>query len=109
MANLKVFLQTMMGKDEWEAWRTVCVHLRVLGVVTEDDLRAPVGRTNTPGECLFTELRAWGELRARQGARKLAVETRRAMGITPSSDTVCPDGPSCPDPECQRLRREGGA
>lgn len=24
-------------------------------------------------------------------------------------DTVCPDGPSCPDPECQRLRREGRA
>jgi hypothetical protein len=55
-------------KAEHSEWLRICRRLVDMGVVTEEDLSAPVGHTDTPGQALLSELRIWGMLRAKQGA-----------------------------------------
>lgn len=59
-----------LTRAEYDQWQDVCRQLKACGAVTDKDLSAPVGSTATHGQRLLTELRFWGDLRARQGVAK---------------------------------------
>lgn len=54
---------------EWDLWRDLCGRLEGAGLVTAQDLRAPVAENRTDGQKLIHAIRAWGDDRANEIAR----------------------------------------
>ena len=56
-----------LARAEWDQWCLICRCLALTGVVTQEDLLAPVNADKTPGQKLLSDIRFWGNLRAKQG------------------------------------------
>lgn len=55
---------------EHDLWRDLCGRLEETGLVTSADLRAPVAENKTDGQKLIHAIRAWGEDRGNELARR---------------------------------------
>ncbi len=55
---------------EYDLWRDLCGRLEETGLVTKEDLRAPVGENRTDGQKLIHALRAWGDDHSNEIARR---------------------------------------
>ena len=54
---------TQLERNEWMAWQEICMDLKTLGAITEDDLKARQDSLRTPGERLLSRIRHWGNLK----------------------------------------------
>jgi len=57
-------------KAEFYAWQEVCRILQSGGIVTEADLKAPQGQSDTYGQILFNALRDWGKAKQDLGGAR---------------------------------------
>ena len=55
---------------EYALWRDLCGRLEETGLVTEEDLRAPLAENKTDGQKLIHAIRAWGEDRSNEIATR---------------------------------------
>lgn len=59
-----------LTKAEWKQWRVICHRLALAGAITQEDLNSPVHADHTDGQKLLSDIRYWGDLRAKQGSQK---------------------------------------
>lgn len=55
------------ARAEWEQWQRIIERLERAGAITKADLLSPSHSDATAGQRLLSDIRYWGDLRARMG------------------------------------------